>query len=288
MTKMKDSMTRIEDFTFKLIITILAIAAMLCCSLAILVILLKKSRTVLDEVLGHTFINHILFDAFFLPWFYLDDLYKDWTVLIFICVMFAFNGLAFLTMTGVQQFIAVFFPLKLRMWVTTSKTRFTLGATYVANFLLQGSLYIINKWFQNTEANKVTYANPLIVLILVFSMILMYMAMFYKFFIRACFKRNAPVIEGSQTHGEFHDKKTVCMLFVITLGSELTMVAHFLNTSQRLFGLNMTAARLGPMFIMFQWILAPCVYIAMNFKTWNSIFRKQQTPNVQNTLNNLP
>ena len=199
--------------------------------------------------------------------------------------MFAFNGLAFLALTGIQQFIAVFFPLKLRMWVTTGKTRLTLGAVYLIDFSLQGSMYLAQNYLWHQKAVLIFgYVDTVIVLLLILAMIFMYFAMFLKFFIRACFKKNAPVIEGSQTHGEFHDKKTVCMLFVITLGSEFTMVAHFLNTLSKIFGLEVeyNLLFLGLIFMMVQWILAPCVYISMNFKTWKPIFQRKQAPNVQN------
>ena len=92
--------------------------------------------------------------------------------------MFAFNGLAFLALTGIQQFIAVFFPLKLRMWVTTGKTRLTMAVIYVINFLLQCSIYVVNICLKDTYVIYGSYVNAINVLFLVTVMILVYFAMF--------------------------------------------------------------------------------------------------------------
>ena len=293
----------LDENTYTITLTVLVIIASICCSMAIAVIVIKKPRTVLDEVLAHAFLTQILCQIFFLAQSYTMQharytksvkSYEIYAILSVFHDIFSLDSMAFLTMTAIQQYIAVFYPLKLRIWVTTHKTRVTLAIIYVTFICIFVSFYLVSRYgnldqqllvsIYGITKGLVFYGTFVAVLFFIYS------ALVFKFMKRVCCKRSLESSESSSMHGgQFQDRKTLILLYSIFMGAIINRVGMSLVGLK---GVPEDIIRLGVLVLIAQWIWTPCIYIAINLKAWKGRQRRASqagysTNSIRSTSTNL-
>ena len=192
--------------------------------------------------------------------FFLDGVkYNISLMAVLLCIMFATNGLVFVLVTSVQQFVAVYFPFNLKVWVTTRRTRIIVAAVYGCSVMYHACMFVIIKcvaW----EGDVFQYVIKAVITLITVFMVSMQTAVFGKFVTRVCCTRGTRnTLENSRTHGNNHSRKTTVISLALSGGATVTMISSFLNNDPQYLEIVLTMMSV-------QWIVTALVYIGLN---WN-------------------
>jgi len=234
--------------------------------LAIVTIYRKTKQTTMDITFSHMFINNTLFAMFFTPFMVYGQRDVIWAnefigglLLAFTSNMAAHNAFCFLTLTVMQKFIAVYRPLKVRIWVTMRATRLAIVGIYLVQLVLHSILTALSV----THAIRYTLTVWIFTNVVLLQMVLMcvmHILMISKFVKRCCFPNDED--NNFQKQGEFHDKKVSILLILVTLSSITSNTPMLLKQS----GVIQVDFLLLLILMWIDWTISPLIYIIMNMR----------------------
>lgn len=180
-------------------------------------------------------------------------------------LMLFINALFFVMVTSIQQFIAVFFPLKLKVWVTTARTRILCAGVYVVSLACNTGLFLVSKYGKKILETTWHVTKACVYLIATITMAL-YGCVLIKFISRVFCTvtktgHHPDTVATSRTHGTFHNKKTAAISLALCGGAVTSTAASVITNSSEYYEIVFA--------IMFlQWIVTSVVFIAMNWRTF--------------------
>ena len=180
-------------------------------------------------------------------------------------MMFLQNSFIFITLTSVQQFLAVYFPFKIKSWVTRRRTNIFFSAAYTGSMIFHVTIFLTLGY------GSVAYMNAVGCGFWSMSgvMVTMYAALSFKLITRACtrtFAAKSRTNNGqSRTAGNFQDKKTVAILLFTCSGALCSGIA-LLVKQQSGYGMVVLIGQ------YMQWIIAPSVFIFVN----RNVFKRHE------------
>ena len=256
-----------------------------CCTSVLLTIRVKRNVTAqqqsgpFDLILGHTFLSLFFFSVTTTVNIVLqaksgiqaynnkttnslnstgnhENSYNITNITEATSMMFMQCALAFIATTSVQQAMAVFFPLKIKIWVTTTRTNLLGIGVYVGTFIQHVAL------FRFLEYKSLVYMTVLGCVFVPLTCIttLMYIVLCYKIFTRVCTRKTHG---NSRKSGNFHDSKTMFLLLLMCSGA-LCSVLSMLFKQLSEYSENMLVAQ------YVQWVIAAVVFVVVN----RSVLRK--------------
>lgn len=172
-------------------------------------------------------------------------------------MMFLQNSFIFITLTSVQQFLAVYFPLKIKAWVTRRRTNIFFATVYTVSVVFHVTIFLTLGY------RSIAYMNALGCGFWSMSgiMVIMYTAVSFKLISRTCTRtsvgKSRTTPGQSRATGNFQEKKTVVILLMICSGALCSVIA-LLVKQQSGYSLVVLITK------YMQWIIASSVFIFVN------------------------
>lgn len=185
--------------------------------------------------------------------------------------MIATNALVFSMFTSLQQYIAVYYPFKLKIWVTVRRTRIAVTVAYGCSMVYHTSLYLASL---NITQKSLSYFLKTTVPLIAFATVIMQIAVLSKFAMKICCRAGDSLntTDKSQKHGNLHSKKTAVISLTMTGGAVAVTISAFLNSYPKYSEVVRTL-----MYVM--WIVTPLVYIALN---WQAVLNSNRCLKIKN------
>lgn len=172
-------------------------------------------------------------------------------------MMFLQNSFIFITLTSVQQFLAVYFPLKIKAWVTRRRTNVFFATVYAGSVVFHTTIFFVLGFRSVPHMNALGFGFWSMSGV----MVIMYTVVSFKLTARACTRRFAGKSRAthgqSRTTGNFQDKKTVVILLIISSGALCTAISLLVKQHNG-YGLVVLVTQ------YMQWIIASSVFIFVN------------------------
>ena len=290
------TLNNIHSKTEETITIWLNIILAITCTAALIAIKMKPTPAgSYDFALGHTFLNQMLYSLTTTAVTVLQarqqirinnndsgDVNKRealWEhVTTATAIMLLQNSLTFITVTSVQQFVAVYFPFKLKVWVTTRRTKILFAAVYGCSVVFHITIFLVLEYRSLSYMKAISW----ILWPLTSIMVLMYAAISIKLISRVynrTFMRNCQTTSGnsektsghSRTTGNFHDKKTVIILLFICSGALSTVISLLVKQHT---GYSLVVLITQYM----QWIIASSIFVFVHRNVLRNRFA--QTTNI--------
>ena len=184
--------------------------------------------------------------------------------------MIATNALVFSMFTSLQQCIAVYYPFKLKIWVTMRRTRIAVAVAYGCSMVYHSFLYLAGL---KITQRSLSYILMVTVPLIAFATVIMQIAVLSKFAMKTCCRAGDSLntTEKSQKHGNLHSKKTAVISLTMTGGAVAVTISAFLNSYPKYSEIVRTL-----MYVM--WIVTPLVYITLN---WQAVLNSNRCPKIK-------
>ena len=183
--------------------------------------------------------------------------------------MIATNALVFSMLTSLQQLVAVYYPFKLKIWVTKQRTRIAVALAYGSSMVYHAFLYLAVLYITNQKS--LGFFVKLIVSVIAVNIVIMQVAVFSKLAMKTaccCAGNSLTTSENSQKHGDLRNKKTAVISLTMTGGALAVTISAFLRNTPRYHEIMLTL-----MYVL--WIVTPLVYITLN---WQVVLKAKRCP----------
>ena len=208
----------------------IVVVATILNSIALYVLYTRRPLRIMDTLLLHVFTSSFIYGVLRLIEILIkatQDIYTHYLVLESLIWFFGIVQLSMLTLIACQRFIAVYFPLRVRIWITKRRTNYVIYTTYVFLFLCSCILGILYwKGILGRRSSVGSYG----ILIIIDSVIMsiLYISIFVKLAL------NKP---DTQSNGQARKRKklkSVLFSFTITLSN----LVSYIPTVLHIFGLQ--------------------------------------------------